>query len=99
MPTAQIGASLHRQGSPYSDQEIERGLVAMALASGNARRAARMLEAHGLSVPHSTLYRWRLDTFAERYEDVRREVALRLRRELVGQHRELALAACDRDAR
>src|SRR6266576_2280005 len=92
MPPAQMGASLHRQGSPYSDQEIERGLVAMALASGNARRAARMLEEQGLSVPHSTLYRWRLETFPARYAEVRQEILPRLRRELDRQHRELALA-------
>src|SRR6266403_559726 len=91
MPPAQKGASLHRQGSPYSDQEIERGLVAMALASGNARRAARMLEQQGLSVPHSTLYRWRLETFPDRYAEVRREILPRLRRELDRQHRELAV--------
>jgi len=35
----------------------------MALASGNARRASRMLERYGLSVPHRTLYRWRVETF------------------------------------
>jgi hypothetical protein len=89
MPTAQIGASLHRQGSPYTDQEIERGLVAMALRAGTTV-APGCSRNKGLSVPHSTLYRWRLETFPERCAEVRREILPRPRREPDRQHRELA---------
>jgi hypothetical protein len=90
MATAQIGKPLHRRGSPYSDREIERGLVATALASGNARRAARMLERQGLTVPATTLYRWRLETFANRYEEIRQEMLPRLRAQLDRHHIEAA---------
>jgi hypothetical protein len=87
MPAGQIEA-LRRHGSPDSDQEIERGLVAMALASGNARRASRMLERYGLSVPDRTLYRWRVETFPARYAAVGSELLPRLRRDLDRHHRE-----------
>lgn len=37
-------------GSRYTDQEIERGLVALALFSGNRRRASKALDQQGLSI-------------------------------------------------
>src|SRR5678816_4159164 len=46
-------------GSRYTDQQIERGLVALALFSGNRRRASKALEQQGLSIPDSTLRDWR----------------------------------------
>lgn len=56
-----VVAQSRKAGSraPYGPRELVCGLLAVALSSGNARRGARLLEARGLPVSWSTLYRWR----------------------------------------
>ncbi len=58
----------------YNDEEIERGLVAMALHSANSTRAHASLKEQGLPISARTLYTWVHKTKTERYEQVRREV-------------------------
>ena len=50
----------------YTDDEFERGLRAVALCSGNTRRAASALKSQGLAVPRTTLQHW-VTTHQERY--------------------------------
>ena len=40
-----------RTRTSYTEEEIERGLVATALASGNTRLAAEILAGEGLPIP------------------------------------------------
>lgn len=77
--------------SRYTEAERERGLVALALFSGNYRRAAKALAADGLKIPPNTLYTWP-QWFPEEYERVRTEVMPRIRAELAERHTELAQA-------
>ncbi len=82
-------ASTHVPGGSYTDHEIERGLVAIALCSGNTRRAHRELKQRGLDIPRSTLLVW-IDNYADRYARVRAEILPRLKDEVAEQHTDLA---------
>jgi hypothetical protein len=42
---------MHQNPSRYAHQEIDQGLLALVLASGNSRRAAAMLADRGLEIP------------------------------------------------
>ena len=64
--------------SRYSDQEIELGLSAVALYSGNTRRAAESLAAAGQPIPRETLRGW-LNLHPIEYERIRREITPRLK--------------------
>jgi len=63
-----------RRGS-YSEEEIERGLQAVAYFSGDTRRAAKELKSLGHPVPRTTLRNWIAGKYVERYERAR--VAIR----------------------
>lgn len=64
-----------------------RGLLALALAGGNARRASELC-----GVPESTLKRWRVQDAAE-YERARIEVAPKLEAVILSDMREFVLEA------
>jgi hypothetical protein len=57
----------------YSDAEIEQGLAALAIFSGNAARASRELERIGVRIPSRTLGDWKR-AHAERYREIQQEV-------------------------
>jgi hypothetical protein len=76
-------------GSRYTDQEIERGLVALALFSGNRRRASEALDQQGLSIPDSTLRDWR-ETYSGWYTEVQRKTMPQIRELAAEQHSDLA---------
>jgi hypothetical protein len=76
-------------GSRYTDQEIERGLVALALFSGNRRRASKALDQQGLSIPDSTLRDWR-ETYPHWYAEVQRKTMPQIRELAAEQHSDLA---------
>ena len=57
----------------YSDAEIDRGLFALALCSGNARRAARLLAEDGDGIPAATLQTWKRRR-SEAYERIQQDV-------------------------
>jgi hypothetical protein len=75
--------------SRFTDEEIERGLVALALYSGNSRRASKALGAQGFKVGQSSLHRFR-NRFPEKYEQLRRDVLPQLREYAAERHMELA---------
>jgi hypothetical protein len=54
----------------YSEEDILRGLAALALHSGNARRASADLKGQGLCIPKSTLQSWQVSK-RDRYEEIR----------------------------
>jgi hypothetical protein len=55
--------------------EVETGLRAVAMASGNATRAAEVLERSGQrAIPRRTLSKWATETHAERYRRISQEV-------------------------
>ena len=70
----------------YTEEEIERGLVATALASGNTRLAAQILAGEGLPIPRSTLQSWVNRIHPQRYEEVRARELPRLREFLAEKH-------------
>lgn len=86
MHTAIVGPSR------YSPEEIDRGLLALALAGGNAMRASRELEALGHPVPWRTLYNWR-DKHAQRLSELRTEHAPKIEALIVREARDSALLA------
>jgi hypothetical protein len=80
-----------RNGHHYTDQEVERGLVAVAMCSGNYRRAAQLLEQQDLPIPASTLRDW-LTRRAEDYTQVREQTMPKLNAQLAEQHTQLVRA-------
>lgn len=75
----------------YGDHAKERGLMALALNSGNGRKASAELaadETNPLKIPPSTLYRW-MDTERERYAELRRETLTEVRGKAAEMHMEL----------
>jgi hypothetical protein len=57
----------------FNDEEVELSLLALALCSGNTRRASAELRQHGLDVAHSTLHAWSHEQYPERYERIYKE--------------------------
>ena len=76
--------------SQHSNEEIERGLLAVAVANGNTRRAQQALAVEGLDLPRSTLHRWQMETHAERYIQIQADVLPKIRAQAAEQHMELA---------
>ena len=67
-----------RPGQGYTEEQIDRALVEVALCAGNTHAAHRNLRALGFEVPRATLYEWITRTQAERYQRVRVELAPRI---------------------
>ena len=78
------------RSSKYSDTEIEQGLVALALYSGNRRRAHEALKRQGLSIPETTLHRWGDSQHSDWYARVQLKVMPRVREYAAEKHFELA---------
>lgn len=73
----------------YSEEEIERGLLTIALVAGNTRRAARELKAQGHPVPRTTLSSWQ-DIHADRLAELRRDVVPQIQARMAQQSEDLA---------
>ncbi len=75
----------------YSTAQVQRGLLAVAVANGNARKAAADLaeDPEGFKVPHRTLYGWKKRE-ATSYEEIRAKLLPRIRAEAAEQHMRLA---------
>ena len=74
----------------YGEAEVERALLCLAECSGNGDQAARLLAEDGLPIDGRTLRRWRSETHAARYEQVRNEVLPALRASAADRHSALA---------
>jgi hypothetical protein len=75
----------------FSGAEIERGLLAVAVANGNTRKAVSDLaeDEEGFEVHQATLHRWKQRDLA-RYEKIRADLLPRIRGEAAEQHMRLA---------
>lgn len=74
----------------HSSEEIERGLLEVAVANGNVRRAAQALAEDGIEVGKSTLERWYKHAHRDRYLQIQAEVLPRVRAQAAEQHMDLA---------
>jgi hypothetical protein len=63
-----------RHASRYTDSEIELGLRALAIASGNTRKASTLLARQGIKIPRTTLQLWASDLYADRYRQIQRDL-------------------------
>lgn len=57
----------------YDDATVEKALCVIAYCGGNTVRAHEQLASIGVHIPRSTLKDWRVDGYAERYQQIRRE--------------------------
>lgn len=87
--TVGVGVSPSSRTGKWGDAEKERGLVAVALCSGNTWRAAREIAAQGLPIPRSTLELW-VRKNPELYRRVRDEKLDEIKATLAAQHEALA---------
>jgi ASC-1-like (ASCH) protein len=78
-----------RQPTRYSDEEVRRGMAAVALHSGNAQRASRALKSQGLPISRATLSRW-VNTRPDEYAELRRDVIDKVHAVVAEKHSELA---------
>jgi hypothetical protein len=63
-----------RPGEGYTEEQMDRALVEVALCAGNTHAAHRNLTALGFEVPRETLRTWATKTQVERYQRVRAEL-------------------------
>jgi hypothetical protein len=81
-----------RKGERYSEEEIERGLLEVAMCRGNTRRAARQLAAQGITIPRTTLETWTNRLHPQRYADIQERVLPMIHQRMAEQSEELAQA-------
>src|SRR5215211_269796 len=67
-----------RPGQGYTEEQMDRALVEVALCAGNTRAASRHLKAAGTPVPFQTLHQWATKTQTERYQRLRAELVPRI---------------------
>ena len=64
----------HKPGGHYVEEEVQRGLRALALCSGNTRRAEKVLTDLGSRVPRATLDKWARELHPDLYREICQEV-------------------------
>jgi hypothetical protein len=88
--------ALTRRGK-YSQPEIDAGLTAVALMSGNTRRASTLLARSGQRrVAPTTLHRWSTNLYVERYRELQAKALPELNRRLADAHDDLVVAYSER---
>ena len=88
--------ALARRRSKYTEVEIDAGLTAVAMASGNTRGAARaLLQAGQRRVPESTLKRWVDRMYAQRYRQIQEQILPELNAQMAEVHDQLVIAYSD----
>jgi hypothetical protein len=85
-------------GRPYTEPEVERGLVALSLCDGNSKRAARVLATQDLSIDPSTLRKWRTQR-PDDYERVQALVLPRVKAQTAELHADFAKRAIEVNAK
>jgi hypothetical protein len=87
---------LARHRSKYTEIEIDAGLTAVAMASGNTRRAAKALVAAGQRpVPQSTLKRWVDRIYPQRYRQIQERTMPELNAQMAEVHDQLVIGYSD----
>ncbi len=78
----------------YNAEEIEAALTALALETGNLRKAIRLLDASGKRAPdRHTLATWARDAHAGRYRRLQQEILPALNARLAQQHDDIVNSA------
>lgn len=83
----------------YGAEDVDKGLVALALASGRGEVACRVLEKQGMRVTAKTLRNWRDNLYRDRYWEVQRKVLPRLQARAAENHAAIADAAVELNAK
>lgn len=73
----------------YTDEQVERALIAVALNNGSVAPAQKQLTADGLRIPYGTLHRWP-QRYHERYQRIQNETLPRVKAELAEIHTQIA---------
>jgi hypothetical protein len=77
----------------YTIEQVETGLLELALCAGNSRLAARRLAEQGLPIPRETLRDWSTKHHVDRYAELQAKVAPKIEAVMVGRFRENAVRA------
>jgi hypothetical protein len=77
-PKTEAKPAKRRQTSRYTEEEIDRGLVEVALCGGNTRHAHRRLKEQGITISRPTLERWANRERVGQYEALRAELVPRI---------------------
>lgn len=86
-------AQVHSIHNPFSDEEVEMGLMALVAWAGSPTRAARYLKETGkLDVSDSTLRNWK-QVHAIRYTELREKYKDQLEEQLTQELRDVAIIA------
>src|SRR5215204_6978199 len=83
----------------YGAEDVDKGLVALALASGRAEVACRVLAKEGMNVTAKTLRNWRDNLYTDRYWELHRKVLPRLQARAAEGHAAIADAAVELNAK
>jgi len=83
----------------FDAQDVDRGLLALALASGRGEVACRLLEKQGMRVTAKTLRNWRDNLYTDRYWELQRKVLPRLQARAAEGHAAIADAAVELNAK
>jgi len=83
----------------YGEEEIEHGLMAVALCAGNTAEATRQLALDGVRISRSTLDRWTRTSHAERYLALRAELVPKVHAKIAEECEDMArrLAEVERE--
>src|SRR3954468_8596411 len=89
-------AAVASRRSKYTEVEIDAGLTAVAMASGNTRRAVKALVAAGQRrVPQSTLKRWVDRIYPQRYRQIQEQILPELNAQMAEVHDQLVIGYSD----
>jgi len=76
-------------------EEVERGLMAIALSNGSPTHAHRLLAGEGLTIPVETLRSWKYRDHVQRYEEIRAREMPRIKQLRAERHAALAEKQAD----
>lgn len=79
----------------YTEEEIERGLLVLALNGGRVHKASQELAHLGHTIPHSTLTDWRDGIHADRYAQLAADAQAKVRERVAAAHERVVFAATD----
>lgn len=86
-----MGAAVQRS---YTLEEVETGLVELAIWHGNVRQAERTLTERGLRIPFTTLQTWKT-SHAERLAELQAQIVPKVRAKLAEQYEVIGMRAAE----
>lgn len=88
------------QGNRFTEEERQRGYVAVAIAGGNCEEAARLLaqDEDSPDITASTLKRWVRVTNVAEYEQVRERIMPRIQARVAAASEDIAIRAVEKEA-